>query len=358
MKAFNTKIFELIKGLMWLKKLKVLLTLFLFNQILFAQNIDIGIFESAVTSDQIEIIIRPDFDIAEDETITAILYTVKWNDSAITINTEFIFPFFISPQGDPVEDNGYFYQVFAAVPVNPIAILANEEFIASSFTFTNGECATFEIIEDQWTQANNGNVYFEFLGNDVSGIIYEPNVEFGSVGGIITGGGTINLGESTGILTLADYSGNINLWQSKLNEEEWLPISSTSGLVDYSEIPISTGIWQYRCELQHGDCDVVYSDLAQVIVLDTLTNIPDSFKIENNDLKVSSNGKNILIKNLSLENLEGKIMAYNLLGVQLLDGNVTGSNEYSFHLHVQGIVIVNYIDAASGILHLKKVLLK
>ena len=55
---------------------------------------------------------------------------------------------------------------------------ANEEYLISTFTYTNGECVNFEIIEDEWTQANNGNVYFEFMGVEVTGIIYEPLVFF------------------------------------------------------------------------------------------------------------------------------------------------------------------------------------
>lgn len=358
MSYHNLKILQLIKGILRPKGITIFLLLVLFVPGLKAQNIDIGIFESTVTSNQIDIKIRPDFDIAENETITAILYTVRWNDTEIAINTEFIFPYFIAPQGLPVENGGYYYQVFAAVPVNAQAIMANQEIITSSFTFTGGECAQFEIIEDDWTQVNNGNFYIEFLGNDITGIIYEPVVEFGTVGGFIEGGGTINLGESTGYLTLSGYSGSINSWQNKLDDGAWTEIAFSAGLVNYSETPIIPGIWEYRCEVQQGNCSVAYSEPEQVIVMDTLTNIHERLKIENKNLKISSTGKNIYIQGLKTEQLKGKILVHNLLGINLLDADVSGSNDCSFHLETQGIVVVNYLDETSGKRHFKKVILK
>lgn len=341
----------------WKKIASSLIWVLLFH-FSFAQSIDIGIFESTESSDQIDIKIRPDFNIEADETITAILYTVRWDDPLITINTAYIFPFFIAPQGTAVENDGYYYQVFAAVPVNAQAFAANQEYIASSFSFSNGECAFSEIIEDEWTSENNGNVYFEFLGEDVTGFIYEPVVEFGSVGGFIEGEGTIHLGESTNILTLINYSGNINTWQHKLDEGEWVPILSTSGLDNYSEIPTTIGIWQYRCEVQQTNCAVDFSEPAEVIVQDTLTHLPNRFKIENNELEISSTGKNIHIQGLNTEQLKGKILVHNLLGINLLDADIFGSNDCSFHLETQGIVIVNYLDETSGKRHFQKVILK
>lgn len=325
--------------------------------IMFAENIDVGIFESTVTSGQIDIKIRPDFDITEDETITAILYTVRWDDPSITFTTEFIFPFFISPQGSPEEYNGYYYQVFAAVPINAQAMEANEEYNASSFTYTDGECALFEIIEDEWTQANNGNVYFEFLGEDVTGIIYEPIVEFGSAGGIVEGGQTINLGETTGNLTLSFYLGNINSWQKRLNEGSWNNIASTSGLINYSEIPSSAGNWEYRCEVQQGSCPVAYSEAALVIVLDTITGISD-FEQNENTIEIICIEKTIHLNKINSEKLEGITRVYNISGQNIFEINISEIKTYSFKLDVHGIFIVTYFDKSTNKLHKEKVILK
>ena len=141
--------------------------------VLQGNQIDIGIFKSTSVPKKIEIRIRPDFNISSIQTLTGILYTVRWDDPTISITTQNIFPFFVAPQGSPVLYNGHYYQVFAAVPMIAMAMNANQEYLASSFTFTNGDCSTFEIIEDEWTQANNGNVYLELVGTEVTGIIYQ-----------------------------------------------------------------------------------------------------------------------------------------------------------------------------------------
>lgn len=347
-----------VKRLVKQKKIIICLMLVVFVHTLFAESIDIGIFESTVTSGQIDIKIRPDFDIAEDETITAILYTIRWNDPLIMISTEFIFPFFIAPQGAPVEHNGYYYQIFAAVPVNSQAMLANEEYIASSFTYTNGECSHFEIIEDDWTLANNGNVYFEFLGEDVTGIIYEPLVEFGSAGGIVEGGGTINLGESTGTLTLSAYVGNINIWQRRLNEGTWSDITLTSGLVNYSETPSSAGLWEYRCAVQEAACPVDYSEAVQVIVLDTIVSTWKAIELKGYKIDIYCDGNDIHLKGPYLKSLEGELMVYNLLGQKIFEKNISEIKTYTANLDFHGIHIVTYFDESTNKLYKEKILLK
>ncbi|MCD4694972.1 MAG: hypothetical protein K8S16_01930, partial [Bacteroidales bacterium] len=93
--------------------------------------------------------------------------------------------------------------------------------------------------------------------------------KFGSYGGTVEGGGTIiPTGTSTGVLTLTGYNGSINKWQKQLNGGGWTDIPATVGLITYSEIPTSTGIWEYRAEVQNGTCPVDYSLPAIVTVLD------------------------------------------------------------------------------------------
>lgn len=233
----------------------------------YADQIDIGLFESSTIPGQIDVKLRPDFDIYYPQTITAILYTIRWDDPSITINTQNFYPFFISPIGQPVEYNGYFYQSFAAIPFNSVAISANQEYLASTFTYTNGDCAVFEIIEDDWTQANNGNVYFEFTGIDVSGNIYQPAINYGSVGGNITGNDTTTLGNSTGPLNLINQQGNVVTWQRKVNNNNWFDIPGTTGLLTYSEIPIAIGSYNYRVLVQNNTCQAVFSDTISIEVI-------------------------------------------------------------------------------------------
>jgi hypothetical protein len=236
-----------------------------------ANQIDIGIFESPTITNKIEVKIRPDFTISSQQTVTAILYTVRWDNPLVNISVQYINPFFIAPQGQPVENNGYYYQVFAAAPMNPLAMNANQEYIISSFTFTNGDCANFEIIQNDWTASHNGNVYLEFLGTEVSGIIYNPLVFLGSIGGYITGTDTIYLGSSTGPMILTGYTGNVIKWQRKINNSEWMDIANTAGLITYSEMPEMTGAYHYRAYIQKELCTGVYSGSLLVQVVTQLT---------------------------------------------------------------------------------------
>lgn len=233
-----------------------------------AQQLDVGIFESA-TPNKIEVKLRPDFTINPDETITAILYTLRWNDPTITITqVDYIYPYFVLLDGDPVSYNGYTYQVFSCIPTTAVGetISPGQEILISSFTYTGGDCSFFELADDGWTQANNGGPYFEFLGLDYTGIIYEPIVAFGPVGGQVAGGGNIYFGQSTGTLTLTGYYGTITEWQRQFNTGPWTGIAGTAGLTEYSEIPGAAGTWRYRVALDEGSCPTAYSAHAEVNV--------------------------------------------------------------------------------------------
>jgi hypothetical protein len=142
----------------------------------FCEKIDVGIFESE-TPDKLEVRIKPNFFIAHDQTISSILYTIRWKASdPITItNVDYIFPYFVAPQGPPQLYNGYYYQVWAAVPFSPVgtAIQPGEERLVSSFTISGGICAYAELIDDEWTSANNGGPYFAVMGLNTTGAIYQ-----------------------------------------------------------------------------------------------------------------------------------------------------------------------------------------
>ena len=248
-----------------MKKICLTLVLLASTTFLKANQIDIGIFAS-VTPQKNEVYIRPDFNISSIQTVTGILYTVRWDDPSVVITNQYVYPFYVAPQGAPVLYNGYFYQVFAAVPMTAVAMNANEEYLISSFTYTNGECANFEIINDEWTQAHNGNVYLELVGLEVTGTIYQPAVILGSKGGNISGNDSIFLGNSTENMTLADYKGSILIWQRKVNEGAWTDIPATVGAISYSEISSYSGTYYYRVSVQNGTCPAVYSEVHVINV--------------------------------------------------------------------------------------------
>lgn len=250
-----------------MKKLYLLLTALSLLSFVQANQIDIGIFASSTVPKKIEIRIRPDFNISSIQTVTGILYTVRWDDPSIAIATQYVSPFNLAPQGAPVFYNEYYYQVFAAVPMTPMAMNANQEYVISTFTYTNGDCAKFEIINDSWTQSHNGNVYFELVGLEVTGIIYQPNVLLGSLGGSISGGDTTYLGNSTSVMTLSGYNGSIITWQRKVNDGSWTNISGTAGIVSYSEIPLTMGDYYYRASVQNGTCSGMFSEVLFILVV-------------------------------------------------------------------------------------------
>jgi hypothetical protein len=85
------------------------------------------------------------------------------------------------------------------------------------------------------------------------------------VGGKVSGANTeINLGESTGTLTLSGHTGTIVRWQKRLNGGSWINIDNLS--TSYSEVPSSSGTWQYRAVLRSGDCGTANSDSFSVKV--------------------------------------------------------------------------------------------
>ena len=67
------------KNYLAIKRFILILIVTSIGQISISQNIDIGIFESA-TPDKIEVKLRPDFQIDPIETISGILYTVRWEN--------------------------------------------------------------------------------------------------------------------------------------------------------------------------------------------------------------------------------------------------------------------------------------
>ena len=159
-----------------------LVLFFLFTgQVSLAEQIDIGIFESSAPN-KMEIRIKPDFTINATDNLSGIIYTVRWNNPDIVITSvDYIFPFNVM-QLDPLTlVDGFYYQIFGSTPGVAIGsmIPAGTEKVISSFSYTGSGDVCFEIINDEWTWDNNGDVYFEFNGTDHTGIIYEPTAPEG-----------------------------------------------------------------------------------------------------------------------------------------------------------------------------------
>ncbi len=145
---------------------------------LYPGTVDVGIFEST-TPGQMEIRIRPTDNNTFD--MTNMQFAIKWAEGSnnITVNTPWPIPsliYNVNPQGSPILDNGYYYQIFASAGSSgPQNWPAGVEILVATFTYSEN-CGEFEIADDAWVYANNAQFYFEILGFPCTGTIYEPIV--------------------------------------------------------------------------------------------------------------------------------------------------------------------------------------
>ena len=85
------------------------------------------------------------------------------------------------------------------------------------------------------------------------------------VGGTVTGGSTpIILGQSTGTLTLAGYSGTIVKWQERLGTGAWIDLAFTTNTLN--DIPNAVGVWEYHAVIGNGSCGSVNSSSVFITV--------------------------------------------------------------------------------------------
>ncbi len=86
-----------------------------------------------------------------------------------------------------------------------------------------------------------------------------------TAGGAVTGGSTpICLGASTGEMTLSGHTGTILRWQKQVDGGGYANIAHTDAV--YNETPSSEGIWQYRAEVESGECSSTYSSPVTIEV--------------------------------------------------------------------------------------------
>jgi hypothetical protein len=86
-----------------------------------------------------------------------------------------------------------------------------------------------------------------------------------SVGGSITGGSTpICPGGNTGVMTLSGHTGSVVRWEKRVDGGSWSNIANTA--TTYSEIPSSSGTWDYRAYVQNSPCSGVYSSNRTIVV--------------------------------------------------------------------------------------------
>jgi hypothetical protein len=112
----------------------------------------------------------------------------------------------------------------------------------------------------------HGGYWFEVVGANRTGILYQPAVSLVTIAGAVTSDEAICLGYSTSIMNLSGHSGSVLTWQKKHDNFTWADISGTAGLIQYTATPDSLGTYLYRAKVQRATCDVLFSTPATISV--------------------------------------------------------------------------------------------
>ncbi|MDD5696271.1 MAG: hypothetical protein PHD61_13335 [Bacteroidales bacterium] len=147
-------------------------------------QVDLGIFLSSTPDNQVEIRMRPTYDIISSDLLSEIKYTIYWTEPSITVTPgPGIAPFNMaplpSPYIGPVLIDGKYYFTFDSQTGLPVGttILAGTEVVIATFTATTGVAANIYLVNDEETDANNWDYFFEIGGSDRTGIFYQDTVE-------------------------------------------------------------------------------------------------------------------------------------------------------------------------------------
>jgi len=130
---------------------------------------------------RLEVRMRPD--LAFDGLFASLVFTVQWQASSSSI----VDGFTTAPPYDDVgmypsfsnttyEDGGYTYAVFTAFGFSPLSAVgaswvADQEFVLGHVDLI-GSNLGFQLINDDWTAANNADYYVSLNGEGRTGVIY------------------------------------------------------------------------------------------------------------------------------------------------------------------------------------------
>jgi gliding motility-associated-like protein len=124
-------------------------------------------------------------------------------------------------------------------------------------------------------QFGSQSVYFRRLVNSTSCGIITSNLVFieytgFSVPGILSGGGDYCFSSNEVHLELTGHSGDILEWQSSLNGIDFISIGEANQTsLTYINLPVTT---YFRVKIQQPGCEVVYSNIAAVILSEGISN--------------------------------------------------------------------------------------
>ena len=143
-------------------------------------TLDIGIFNQPAGSNQLEIRLIPNQTLT-NAVYSAGVFTIRYPQSygvslvAPTNLNASLFNYNLANQGIA---GGYQYYSFSFVSPYTINWTAGSAYTIALIHIVSGSSSgtgTFEIVNDAWTAAHNGDVYQELNGNVAQGIIYQPS---------------------------------------------------------------------------------------------------------------------------------------------------------------------------------------
>ncbi|MCW5898842.1 MAG: T9SS type A sorting domain-containing protein [Flavobacteriales bacterium] len=157
-------------------------------------------------SDQVEIYVRPDG--AFDEVFSSSVFTLRWLDAdgANLGGIQQVVPTLqyqtVAKSGAEQVSGPYRYQIFTGFGLMALFDLETswgpfEEILLCRVNVING-MSTFELVNDAWTQTNNGNFYVSLNGVDRTGQIYTFTTVEEGIEGMGTGGVRIMPNPGTG----------------------------------------------------------------------------------------------------------------------------------------------------------------
>lgn len=169
-----------------MKKLIILFIALLHFSEAIAQSVsavDITLVENPIGSGIMEVRVRPNGTFSG--VYSSIVFTIRWSSSynvnlgAISQPSPYSSIIPIAKQGGEIPSGGNIYQKFAGFGFNPMSNFGVTWAAGTEYTIMsirkNGSGAgygLFQIVNDSWTNSNNGNHYQELASDDKTGIIY------------------------------------------------------------------------------------------------------------------------------------------------------------------------------------------
>ncbi|WP_264536377.1 T9SS sorting signal type C domain-containing protein [Flavobacterium sp. N1736] len=170
----------------------------------------------------------------------------------------------------------YFSLQYFGTTGNPTEYYIDWDDTANAALLNDQPVTAYKFAEEGILETNE--ISANALPGTYSGVIYYTNehctggysiritISPATVGGAVSGGATINSGDTSGLLTLSGQTGSVVKWQSAISpftEWTWTDIANTDTTYTSGSLTQTT---QFRAVVQSGDCAVINSEPTTVTV--------------------------------------------------------------------------------------------